>query len=369
MSSASSTILTFLGTRPEIIKLSPLIPRLTESCKRSVLVHSGQHYSYEMDARFFEELQLPEPDYKIKAGAAGLGAGEQTARMLSGLEPILETEKPALVIVQGDTNTTLAGALAAVKLGIPVLHLEAGCRSFNRTMPEEINRVLIDHIAKLLLAPDTVAMDNLIAEGCDKQASVHIVGSTGLEACLRASKLAEDRKLLAELSVKPSEYFALTLHRAENTSAEVLPGLVKTINALSEMYPVVFPIHPRTEAMLEKYGLELDNRVIRQKPMGYLDMIKLVSCSRATLTDSGGLQEEAAALGVPVLILRKETEWTYLVEAGKATLLGNKYPESYAIARACLKSENLEAMQEARIQIPKNVTEKILGIIKQFLES
>jgi len=364
-----TTILTVLGTRPEIIKLSPLLPRLQEVCDRALIAHSGQHYSYEMDAQFFEELTLPAPDYSLRAGAPGLSSGKQTAQMLIGLEAIMQEERPELVIVQGDTNTTLAGTLSAVKLGIPVLHLEAGCRSFNRSMPEEINRVMVDHVAQLLLAPDAVAVKNLRDEGCQQHAEIYQVGSTGLEACLRLQEAANRRPLLAEIGVKPGEYLALTMHRAENTTAEVLPGLVKTINTLAEDYPIVFPLHPRTEGMLEKLGLELSARVIQLKPLGYLDTLRLISQSRAVLTDSGGLQEEAAILGTPVLVLRQETEWSYLVEAGKAALLGNSYPAALEKALDCLQPARIKAMQTAIVPVPTNITDAILEIIAQKLSA
>ncbi len=364
-----ATVLSVLGTRPEIIKLSCLLPRLAEVSERSVIVHSGQHYSYEMDALFFEELQLPRPDYTLNAGAAGVGPGEQTARMLSGLEPILQREQPDLVIVQGDTNTTLAGTLAAVKLGIPVLHLEAGCRSFNRNMPEEINRVLVDHVASLLLAPDEAALANLRAENCQAQASLHLVGSTGIEACLRASKLTSERPLLAALGLHPQKYLALTLHRAENTLPEVLPGLVKLINELALDQPVVFPLHPRTKACLDKYGLTLGPGVITLNPLGYLDMICLVSQAQALLTDSGGLQEEAAALGTPVLVLRNETEWSYLIKAGAAVLVGNTYP--LTLDKLCdgLQPLRLAAMRDAVVEMPLNTTQAVLDVIAGFLQT
>jgi UDP-N-acetylglucosamine 2-epimerase (non-hydrolysing) len=360
-------IMTVLGTRPEIIKLSPILPRLTEICERSIVVHSGQHYSYEMDSIFFEELQLPKADYLLKAGSAGAGPSVQTARMLAGLEPILQEEQPALVIVQGDTNTTLAGALAASKLHIPVLHLEAGCRSFNRAMPEEINRVIVDHISQLLLAPDQSALDNLKNEGCDQNADLYMVGSSGLEACMRAAQLAWQRPLLRELGLDQQPYLVLTLHRAENTTLETLPGLVETINDLAKDWPIVFPVHPRTKAALEKGRFQLSKGVIQLEPVGYLDMLHLVSQAKALLTDSGGLQEEAAVLNTPVMVLRNETEWSYLVKAGAALLVGNTYPETLYTLRHNLQPRWLEDMQNASIPMPPSVADATLNIIASFL--
>jgi UDP-N-acetylglucosamine 2-epimerase (non-hydrolysing) len=361
------TLLVVLGTRPEIIKFSPLLPRLGEICDRVVVVHSGQHYSYEMDALFFEELRLGLPQYRLNAGAEGLGPGEQTARMLAGLEPVLKKEQPCLTLVQGDTNTTLAGTLASVKLGIPVLHLEAGCRSFNRAMPEEINRVMVDHVARLLLAPDEIARKNLLAEGCQHHAQIAVVGSTGLEACRRAVELSDRRPLLDGLNLQAGGYLALTLHRAENTTPQILPGLVKTINSLAAYRPVVFPLHPRTSAMISGLGLVLSPSVIQLKPLGYLDMLCLISQAQAVLTDSGGLQEEAAFLGRPVLVLRQETEWNYLVEAGKAALVGNTFPAALDACDYYLRPERLYAMEKAVIPVPTDISGAILRIISDFL--
>src|SRR5262245_45567801 len=312
-------VLTVLGTRPEITKLSPVIPLLSQSFEH-VLVHSGQHYSYEMDALFFEELSLPAPDYLLNVGSAS--HGEQTARMLSRLEPILLQERPAAVVVQGDTNTTFSGALAAAKLHIPVIHIEAGCRSFNRAMPEELNRVLVDHMSSLLFAPDAESHRNLLAEGID-QAQIHLVGSTAIDACERNQHYASRSTVLERLEVTPGSYLALTLHRAENTEPAVLPGILEALDALSEQHTIVFPVHPRTEAALAAQKLAMPPRLRICPPLGYIDMLRLVSAARAVLTDSGGVQEEAATLGVPALVLRQETEWQELVDAGIHTLAGN----------------------------------------------
>ena len=365
---SNRTLLVVLGTRPEIIKLSPLLSRLGEVCERVIVVHSGQHYSYEMDALFFQELRLRSPQYRLNVGAEGLGPGEQTARMLSGLEPIIKREQPGLTLVQGDTNTTLAGTLASVKLGVPVVHLEAGCRSFNRAMPEELNRVMVDHVARLLLAPDETARLNLLAEGCQQHAEIRVVGSTGLEACRRAAHLAFDRPLFKKLKLIPGQYLVLTLHRAENTTPEILPGLVKTINNLAADWPVVFPIHPRTGAMLDRLGLILSSGVIRLSPLGYLDMLNLMGRAKAVLTDSGGLQEEAAVLGRPVLILRQETEWSYLVESGKAALVGNSFPATLEKCRYYLEPGNLSALEKAGSPVPVDISGAILGIIANFFD-
>jgi UDP-N-acetylglucosamine 2-epimerase (non-hydrolysing) len=328
-----ATILTVLGTRPEIVKLSPLIPLLQERFDH-LLVHSGQHYSEELDARFFAELALPAPDFALGVGSAA--HGEQTARMLSRLEPILLEARPDAVVVQGDTNTTLAGGLVAAKLQIPVVHVEAGCRSFNRAMPEELNRVLVDHLATLLCAPDAAAVRHLRAEGISGP-RVALVGSTGVDACVRARPLAAASTVLERLGVEQGGYLACTLHRAENTTAAVLPGLLVALGALAAAEPIVFPVHPRTAAAMRAQGLALPPGVIGCDPLGYLDMLRLLGEARALLTDSGGLQEEAAVLGTPALILRRETEWHALVEAGIHTLAGITPDEILACADWALR--------------------------------
>lgn len=311
-------IITILGTRPEIIKLSPLIPLLIQQFDH-VLVHTGQHYSFEMDAIFFEELRLPKPDYVLDVGSGA--HGWQTGQMLTRTEQVLLHEIPDAVIVLGDTNTTLAGALAARKLHIPVVHIEAGCRSFNRAMPEELNRIVADHVSDWLLAPGARERDNLLREGIESE-HIHVVGSTAIDACLRNQEYARGQMLVHDLGLKPGEYVLLTIHRAENTSPDVLPGIVAAINQLAERWPFVFPIHPRTRAALgDENSFSPNVRVI--EPIGYLDMLHVMSNARAVMTDSGGLQEESVVLGIPLLIARQETEWMYLVDTGAGVLVGN----------------------------------------------
>ncbi len=354
-----ATVLTILGTRPEIIKLSPLIPLLDARFKH-ILVHSGQHYSYEVDTIFFEELGLPAPAHSLGVGSAN--HGEQTARILARLEPILLSERPDLVLVQGDTNTTMAGALCAAKLGIPVAHLEAGGRSFNRAMPEEQNRIIVDHISDLLLAADAIAAANLRAEGLP-EARISVIGSSAIDAVLRNRAHAEQAPILKQLELTPGAYLALTLHRAENTEPAVLPGIVQALNALAEAHTIAFPIHPRTTAALTKQGLALSPRIRLSKPLGYLDMLRLVGAAQAVLTDSGGLQEEAGVLGTPLLIVRKETEWRYLVDAGVAVLIGNGYAEILAGARQWLAPAGLQQLRAAKAPIKAGAAEAAVAAI------
>lgn len=337
----TTTVLTILGTRPEIIKLSPVIPLLEQQFNH-ILVHSGQHYSYEVDAIFFEELGLPAPAYALGVGSGS--HGQQTANILTRLEPLLLERRPDVVLVQGDTNTTMAGALCAAKLGIPVAHLEAGGRSFNRAMPEEQNRIIIDHIADLLLAADAIAAENLRREGLPDE-RVRVIGSTAIDAALCHKDRAEHAPILEQLGLDPGSYLALTLHRAENTIPDVLPGIVRALNELAEEQTIVFPVHPRTEVALNRQGLKLSPRLRTCKPIGYLDTLRLVGAARALLTDSGGLQEEAAVLGTPLLIVRNETEWRYLIDAGVAVLIGNEYGTIITGVRTWLAPQGLARLR------------------------
>jgi UDP-N-acetylglucosamine 2-epimerase len=358
-------VLTVLGTRPEIIKLSPLIPLLRERFEH-VLVHTGQHYSHTMDAVFFRELELPPVDHALAVGSAS--HGEQTARMLARLEPILLAEKPDMVLVQGDTNTTLAGGLCAAKLGIPVAHLEAGCRSFNRRMPEELNRVVVDHLAALLFAPDQSACDNLRNEGLP-EAQIHLVGSSSIDAVWRNQQLAADAPILDRMELTAGEYLMLTMHRAENTEPQHLPDILRALAAIAEAQPIVFPIHPRTAGAIEQQGLRLSPHIRICEPLGYLDTLKLAGNARALLTDSGGLQEEAAALGTPALILRNETEWRYLIDAGVHMLNGNTYDSIRDGAREWLGTEALIRLRSMEAPIWPGASVRACDAIEQYLNS
>ncbi len=330
-----SKIVTVVGTRPEIIKLSPVIPLLCEAFEHR-LIHSGQHYSYSMDALFFEELHLPAPDYRLEVGSASHGV--QTARILERLEAALLAESPAAVLALGDTNTVLAAMLTAAKLHIPAIHLEAGCRSFNRAMPEEINRVVADHVAAWCFAPGERERGHLLAEGISEE-RIDVVGSTAIDACLRNAPFAANRTLVQELNLTPDAYVLLTLHRAENTTTATLRGILQAINTLAERWDFVFPIHPRTRAVMEalESSITPHPRIQIIEPVGYLDMLSLLTHARAVITDSGGLQEEAATLGTPLLIARQETEWMYLVDAGAAMIIGNSHDAILEVAPGLLQ--------------------------------
>jgi len=326
-------IATIVGARPQFIKAAVLSIAMKEAGLEEVMIHTGQHYDYEMSELFFQQLGLAPPAYNLGVGSANHGA--QTARILEGVEQILLAGRFDVLLVYGDTNSTLAGALAAAKLLIPVAHVEAGLRSFNRRMPEEVNRVLTDHVSDLLFAPTEGAMANLIGEGIDR-AKIHVTGDVMLDAVIRFEPLfAKQREdVLSTLGVEPRTYFVATIHRAENTDDPIRLGAITA--ALETIAvgigPVVWPVHPRTRTKLAASGLEL-NHVQLIEPIGYLEMQALLGEARGALTDSGGLQKEAAFHGLPTITLRDETEWTETVEAGVNVLAGADPERIVASAR------------------------------------
>jgi UDP-N-acetylglucosamine 2-epimerase (non-hydrolysing) len=316
---------TVLGTRPEIIKLSSLLPILEQGWTHTI-VHTGQHYDLDMVDIFFEDLRLPTPDHSLAVGSGS--HAKQLARILVGLDEILEQEQPKIVIVQGDTNTTLGGALAAVRRAIPVVHIEAGCRSHNKGMPEEQNRIVVDHLAEYLFAPDDIAAQQLLREGVPAD-RIFMTGSTGVDACLRNWGYASARATLHDLGLHVHGYGVVTIHRAANTVPEVLDGILAALSRIADDLPLIFPMHPRTRAVFERFcsRLELSANLRITAPLGYLDMLALIGNARVAMTDSGGIQEETAALQIPTLILREETEWQAYVNAGTHQLVGTA-PES-----------------------------------------
>ena len=314
--------LTIVGARPQFIKAAPLCSALARGHEH-VLVHTGQHYDAAMSDIFFRELGIPKPDRHLGVGSGPHGA--QTAAMLERIEAVLEELHPDAVIVYGDTNSTLAGALAAAKLRLPVAHVEAGLRSFNRRMPEEINRVVTDHLATWLFAPSQVSVRQLRAEGIVN--GVHDVGDIMADSLRLFAPAARQRSgVLSRFEVRAGEYFVATIHRAENTdSAERLEAILRPL--LRSPRPVVLPLHPRTRAAARRHGLDAlldggDSSLIVAEPLGYLDMLQLQQQASAILTDSGGMQKEAYYLGVPCITLRDETEWVETVEAGWNRLVG-----------------------------------------------
>jgi UDP-GlcNAc3NAcA epimerase len=309
-------ILSVVGNRPQFIKSGPLSLAL-QNRTDEVVLHTGQHYDHELSQVFFDELGLEPPKHRLEAGSGS--HAEQTARMLPGIEAAVVAEKPDLVLVYGDTNSTLAGALAASKLRVSVAHVEAGLRSFDRRMPEELNRVLVDRVSSLLFAPSGTAVENLKDEGIIE--GVHEVGDVMLDANLRLAPIARERSQALELAgVAPGTYALVTVHREANTREPALGRIVEALNALEE--PVVFPLHPRTAGAIEGMGLRLAGHVHPRPPAGYLDFAALASQARVVLTDSGGVQKEAYWYEVPCVTLRENTEWVETVEAGWNHLVG-----------------------------------------------
>lgn len=312
-------VATVVGARPQFIKAAPVSCALRKH-HHEVLIHTGQHYDVNMSDIFFNELDIPHPDYQLGIGSGLHGA--QTGAILSKIEEVLLIEKPDTVLVYGDTNSTLAGALAAAKLHIPVLHIEAGLRSFNRRMPEEINRVLTDHLATMLFCPTNTAIKNLESEGITN--GVYQIGDVMLDAFKYNKKLAEQRSQINErLGLVPGQYVLCTIHRAENTdNVERLSNILQAVSKVSST--IVLPLHPRTRKIIQTEGFEtlIGPRVKIIDPVGYLDMIALEVNATKILTDSGGVQKEAYFAGVPCITMRDETEWSETVEVGWNQLTG-----------------------------------------------
>lgn len=306
-------IISIVGARPQFIKGAPVSRELRKKFKE-ILVHTGQHYDHNMSPIFFEELGIPQPDYNLGVGSGG--HGEQTGKMLIELEKVLVKEKPDLVLVYGDTNSTAAGALAAAKLHIPVAHVEAGLRSYNRQMPEEINRVVVDHLSNLLFCPTDTAKKNLEKEGVTK--GVFNTGDVMYDALLANREIANSKsKILKTMNLKPKTYLFATVHRAENTdNKRNLENILKAFSDSGET--IVVPLHPRTKKAVSDWRLAIGDysNIKFIDPVGYLDSIQLQANAKKILTDSGGVQKEAYMLGVPCITLREETEWVETVEDG-----------------------------------------------------
>jgi UDP-N-acetylglucosamine 2-epimerase len=340
-------ILTVVGARPQFIKAAPF-SRAARQRHTEILVHTGQHYDPQLSDVFFEELALPRPDYHLDVGSAT--HGRQTAQMLERLEDVMRRETPDVVVIYGDTNSTLAGALAAAKLAIPIAHVEAGLRSHVRDMPEEINRVVADRLSTWLFAPTTTAIDNLRLEGIaiagedvprqpttnDKRPSAYLTGDIMYDALLQHATIATEKSIiLRDLGLEPGAYAVATIHRAANTDHVAKLGEIFDALALLALLgePVVVPLHPRTKAALLGTDIEVEPPVRIIDPVGYLDMLQLQRNARVVLTDSGGMQKEAYLLGVPCVTLRDETEWPETLEGGWNVLAGADCERILAAAR------------------------------------
>ncbi|MFC1961626.1 non-hydrolyzing UDP-N-acetylglucosamine 2-epimerase [Chloroflexota bacterium] len=328
-----------LGTRPEIIKMAPVIRELARRKRDYFILHTGQHYSYNLDRVFFEQLELPEASYNLEAGSGS--HAEETGKMLIGIEKILGKENPGFVLVEGDTNSVLAGALAAAKLHIRVGHVEAGLRSYDRSMPEEINRVLADHIADQLYAPTPTAREILRGEGIPED-KIFVTGNTIVDSVFQNVKLAEGKNsTLNDLKLERGNFFLVTLHRQENVDIKarftaILEGLSRL--AAEAALPVVYPVHPRSRKRMAEFGLKTEKiRLI--EPVDFLSFLQLESNARLVLTDSGGVQEEACILKVPCVTIRDNTERPETIEVGANILSGASPEKIRECARLMLSKE------------------------------
>jgi len=330
-----------LGTRPEIIKMSPVIRECESRGLDYFVLHTGQHYSYNLDKIFFDELQLPQPRYNIDVGSGS--HAEQTGKMMIGIENKIIQEHPDIVLVQGDTNSVLAGSIVAAKLHIDVGHVEAGLRSYDRSMPEEINRILSDHCADILFAPTERAQGILLNEGIEAD-KIFLTGNTIVDAVYQNVKVAEDSiDILKKLDLTKNRYFLVTVHRQENVDCyDKLYSIIKGMQLVHEKFsiPVIFPIHPRTKKQITTFGLNTEGiRLV--EPLGFLEFLQLESNARLVMTDSGGAQEETCVLKVPCVTLRNNTERPETVEVGSNILAGVEEEAILSAVTVMINKENV----------------------------
>jgi UDP-N-acetylglucosamine 2-epimerase len=365
MEGGGPTVLTVVGNRPQFVKAAAVSGHLRERV-REILVHTGQHYDPELSEVFFQQLEMPAPDRELEVGSAG--HAEQTAAILTRLEPLVAELEPDAILVYGDTNTTLGGALVAAKGGVPLAHVEAGMRSGDRTMPEEINRLVTDSLGQLLLCPTEAAIENLRREGLGDRASV--TGDVMADVALAFGPIADARSdALERLGLEPRGFILATAHRAGNVDdPERLAMVVEVLARAAQIAPVAFPIHPRTRGRLEEMG-ELDDLpgrgITPVEPLGYLDFTRLVRAARAVVTDSGGLQKEAFLASVPCLTMRDETEWVETVESGWNRLVGLD-PERVEPGLAELPDAG-EGSPAAEIYGAGRAGERVAGAVADFL--
>ncbi|MBC5805437.1 MAG: UDP-N-acetylglucosamine 2-epimerase (non-hydrolyzing) [Candidatus Eremiobacter antarcticus] len=328
-------VVSIVGARPQFIKAAVLSAELAKSGIEECLIHTGQHYDDTMSQIFFDQLSLKKPNHLLGVGSGGHGV--QTGEMMKRLDPVIQAERPDCVIVFGDTNTTLAGALVAVKQLIPLAHVEAGLRSFNRSMPEEINRVVTDHVASLHFAPTAAAARNLLAEGISQ--GVDVVGDVMVDLALRtAAQLGDAPPVLARLGLEGGRYAVATVHRASNTDdPRAFDRILSAFRRLT--MPVVFPVHPRTSALARRFGAGEGDNVLLLEPLSYFDMIALIKHASVVLTDSGGMQKEAYVLEVPCVTLRDETEWNETLEGGWNALAGTDAAQIQRLAERARPSQ------------------------------
>lgn len=319
-----------VGARPNFMKMAPLLRAIEDHPDvHATLIHTGQHYDAALSDVFFEQLDIQKPDVSLEVGSGS--QAQQTARILERIEPVLETGAPGggkfdRLVVVGDVNSTMAASLAAAKLGVSIAHVEAGLRSFDRSMPEEINRIVTDSVSDQLLVSDPIGVDHLRNEGHADE-KIHLVGNLMIDTLMHSLKKATDLSLLTDLGLEAGKYGVVTLHRPSNVDdKETLRKILEVLVGISENLPLVFPVHPRTRGRIDAFGLNdlLENSGIRlMPPQGYLEFLALTSSSRVIVTDSGGLQEESTALSIPCLTMRQNTERPITVAEGSSTLIGN----------------------------------------------
>lgn len=332
-------ILNVVGARPNFMKMAPIIRAINRHSEKlsQLLVHTGQHYDDQMAGTFFRDLEIPPPDITMNAG--GGSHAQQTAKIMVAFETVLAEQQPDWVVVVGDVNSTLACALVASKLNVKIAHVEAGLRSFDRTMPEEINRLVTDRVSDLLLTPSADADLNLINEGTEEGQIVR-VGNVMIDTLFHQLRQAEESSIMQKLECKASEYGVLTLHRPSNVDdSDVLRRVLLTIGKISEKLPIIFPVHPRTRAKISEFQIELPETIKLIDPLGYRDFLKLWKNSRIVLTDSGGLQEETTALGIPCITLRENTERPITITEGTNQLVGRDPEKIHAAFRKALSAE------------------------------
>lgn len=370
----AATILCVVGARPNLMKIAAVIRAMRSAAPPMPLrlVHTGQHYDAEMNGQFFQALGIPDPDVNLEVGSASHAV--QTAEIMRRFEPVLERERPAAVLVVGDVNSTLACALVAVKKGVPVMHVEAGLRSFDRTMPEEINRVLTDQMSELLFTTEASARENLLREGVDAS-RIHFVGNVMIDTLRYSLKESVPPARTLARYAAPAEaaqgaYAVLTLHRPANVDeAATLRSLLGAIRDVCARLPVVFPIHPRTRAKIEQHGLApmLETpALVKLPPLGYFEMLGLMQSARLVLTDSGGIQEETTALGIPCVTLRENTERPITVEQGSNTLVGASPARILAAVEDVLrgggKSGRIPELWDGR------ASQRIVAVLREWLD-
>ena len=361
----ASRVSCVVGARPNFIKMSPLMAELVRRpAWQTQLIHTGQHYSPEMSDQFFADLQIPRPD--VHLGLSGGTPTRQTADILIGLEPVLEAFRPDVLIVVGDVTSTIASALTAVRLGVKVAHVEAGLRSRDRTMPEEINRIVTDALSDYLFVSEPSGRANLLAEGVP-ESRIFFVGNVMIDTLLRFREQAKQSSILEQLGLTEKGYAVATLHRPANVDdAGRLAGLISVLEKIAMDLPVVFPVHPRTRKRIADLGLSTDGLRLCP-PQGYLDFLRLTSAARLVLTDSGGIQEETTILGVPCLTLRENTERPVTINEGTNHLVGLDPGRIYSTAKEVLQA----AQREGELRVPKfwdgRASERIIDILEQQL--